>query len=152
MKAPSIFPFIRIGELRHETIHDRHATSLSPDSVNRCHRDRSCSTSGYRPVRRFRRRVYIDDLSRSDGGGHCVHGAGHKTSRPRRVCFGPVPPSCLLHGRTWQRRFGIAACPVQMLVVLRLRFDRKAIGVGQVLAVVSSKLMFVGSVESTGEQ
>jgi hypothetical protein len=43
------------------------------------------------------------------------------------------------------------ACPVRMLVVLHLRFAQSN-RVSQVLAVASSKLMFVSPVEFVGEQ
>jgi hypothetical protein len=109
MKAPSIFPFIRVDELRHETIHHQNAPSLSPDSVMRCHGDRSSSAAGNRPVWGFRRRVYVADVPHGNCGGHCVCRIAYKNRSPRRICLSFVPP--LRYHRRWtlQHHFGLAS-------------------------------------------
>ena len=116
---------VRGDELRDEALHDRHAAGLSADSVPCRSNDPGGSVAIDHPVWRFRRRIYLDNLPYRDCGDHCVHRAGHQ--RIARAAFVSALSQCYAtitdaHSNATSVS---PVCPVWMLVILHLRFNRR---------------------------
>jgi hypothetical protein len=130
--------FPRIDELRHETLHNRHAAGLSPDSITCRNSDPGGSVAIDHPVWRFRRRIYLDDLPYRGRSDHRMHRAGHQAHCSRGIRLSAVTVLRHYHRRTFQRDIGFSGLSGVDACDSSSPVQPEAVRVGKVLAATSS--------------